>query len=270
MARIVLLALALAAWQSTATAEPLRISGPALAGQPDLAVAPIEVRGGASASTQTVVEIASPPVSGDSYALRGMVEYTGVAGDGYLEMWSLFPDGSHYFSRTLDVYGPMAKLSGTSPARPFVLPFFLSGSPARPSRLVVNVVLPGAGSVRLSELRFGPAGDASGAPGAWWSRARGGAIGGAIGGALGVLGGMMGVLCSLGRGRRLVLGTLAAMTAAGSAGTIAGLTALALGQPYEVWYPLLLPGALAAVLGIALRPTAMRRFGERGAVRRTA
>ena len=270
MARLAILVLALAAWPSTAAAEPLRISGDALAAQHDLAAAPIEVHGGSAASAQTVVEIESPPVSGDSYALRGMVEYTGVAGDGYLELWSLFPDGSRYFSRTLDVSGPMAKLSGTSPARPFTLPFFLNGSPARPSRLVVNVVLPGAGSVRLSELRFDPAGAASVAPGAWWSPPQGGMIGGILGGALGVLGGLVGVLCSLGRGRRLVLGALAAMAAVGSASAVAGAAALALGQPYEVWYPLLLPGVLAAVLGIALRPNAVRRFDEPRPARRIA
>jgi hypothetical protein len=41
-----------------------------------------------------------------------------------------------------------------------------------------------------------------------------------------------------------------------------GLVALALGQPYAVWYPLLLMGVLDPVLAFSLLPSARRRFEE--------
>jgi len=131
-------------------------------------------------------------------------------------MWSVFPDGSRYFSRTLDERGPLAKLRGASPARPFALPFFLQPDSRRPLRLEVNVVLPAGGRVTLDALRFGS--DAA-------------ALAGLL--ALGFSG----------------LGLLAG-----------GGVALALGQPYAVWYPLVLMGVLDPVLAFSLLPTARRRF----------
>ena len=268
MRRIVVSILALLVTGSIArAAEPLRIDGDALAPQGDLNVSPLDVEGGSSVSIHTILQVDNPRVSGDSYAVSGRVEYKGVVGDGYLEMWSYFPDGSHYFSRTFDVSGPMAKLSGTSPPRPFILPCFLSGSPARPNRLVINVVLPGAGSVRVSDLRFGPAGVMGSAPGAWWSSREGGWIGGVVGSVVGVLGALVGALCAWGRGRRLALGTLVVMGAYGGLCAIAGAAALVLGQGYEVWYPLLLSGVLAAALGIGLCRVVQQRFNEHAAAR---
>jgi hypothetical protein len=270
MQRISLLVFVLFALNAAATlaAEPVHVRGDAITPDGALMLPPIDFSGSSVPSTQAIVEIESPQVSSDSYSLSGKVEYTDVAGTGFLEMWSYFPDGGQYFSRTLDASGPMGKLSGSSRARPFVLPFFLNGTPARPSRLVVNVVLPAQGHIRVSELRFGPAGEASTAPGVWWSPRGGGWIGGIGGSAFGVLGGVIGVLCSRGRGRRFVLSALTAMAAVGIAGATAGLGALLLGQPYEVWYPLLLGGGIAAVLSVGLRPTVRRRFEEVRAVRR--
>ncbi|HKE10519.1 MAG TPA: hypothetical protein VKE73_03015 [Myxococcota bacterium] len=270
MQRISLLAFVLFALNAATTlaAEPVHVRGDAITPDGALMLPPIDFNGSSVASTQEIVEIESPQVSGDSYALSGKVEYTDVAGTGFLEMWSYFPDGGHYFSRTLDASGQMGKLAGSSRARPFVLPFFLNRNPARPSRLVVNVVLPARGHVRVSELRFGPAGEASSAPGVWWSPRGGGWIGGIGGSAFGMVGGLIGFLCSRGRGRHFVLGALTAMAATGIAGATAGLGALLLGQPYEVWYPLLLGGGIAAVLSVGLRPTVRRRFEELRAVRR--
>lgn len=182
-------------------------------------------------------------------------------------MWSYFPGGNHYFSRTLDVSGPMEKLSGTSPPRPFILPFFLTGGPALPNRLVINVVLPGAGWVRVSDLRFRPAGVMGSAPGAWWSSREGGWIGGVVGSVVGVLGAFAGALCTWGRGRRVALATLVVMGAYGGLCAIAGAAALVLGQGYQVWYPLLLSGVLAAALGVGLRRVAQQRFNEHAAAR---
>jgi len=217
----------------------------------------LEVNGPASARIWLAE---SPPVTSNQYAVTGQVAYEGVTGEGYLELWSQFPDGSRYFSRTLDVSGPMSRLTGSSPGRAFTLPFFLTPDSPRPTRLEVNVVLPAAGHVVVSGLRF--EGDASAAspPGAWWSDRTGGWIGAAAGSAVGLLGAGIGVLCSLGRGRRTALAGLLALGVSGLGLLALGGVALALGQPYAVWYPLVLMGVLDPVLAFSLLPTARRRF----------
>jgi len=43
----------------------------------------------------------------------------------------------------------------------------------------------------------------------------------------------------------------------------AGIAALALGQPYAVWYPLVLLGVLDPALGFGLLPVVRRRFEKR-------
>jgi hypothetical protein len=211
-------------------------------------------------ATAQIAAFASPAVPGDVYAVTGTVAYEGVEGDGYLEMWSEFPDGSRYFSRTLDEQGPLAVLRGSSPERPFALPFLLPPDSPRPTRLEVNVVLPAGGKVTVRGLRLGSGAEAMRAPGAWWSPEAAGWIGGAAGGAVGLFGALVGTLCSLGRGRRFVLAGLVALGVSGLALLAAGGVALGLGQPYEVWYPLVLMGILDPVLAVSLLPTARRRF----------
>ena len=219
----------------------------------------VEVHGPA---TQQVWVVESPAVRGDQYAITGSVAYADVEGEAFLEMWSVFPDGSRYFSRSLDERGPMGKLSGSSPARPFVLPFFLTPDSPRPVRLELNVVLPAGGRVSVRELRFGSGDEAMTPPGAWWSERTGGLVGAAAGSAVGLLGAVIGTLCTLGRGRRFVMAGLLALGVSGLALLAVGLVALALGQPYAVWYPLVLLGALDPVLAFSLLPTARRRFEE--------
>ena len=84
---------------------------------------------GPKSSSATVLTIDQPQLTGPRYMLRGQVRYDDVEGIGYLEMWSLFPGGGQYFSRTLAEQGPMMKLSGTSGWRAFVLPFDATGAP---------------------------------------------------------------------------------------------------------------------------------------------
>jgi hypothetical protein len=55
---------------------------------------------------------------------------------------------------------------------------------------------------------------------------------------------------------------LLALGASGLASLAVGLVALALDQPYAVWYPLLLMGVLDPVLAFSLLPSARRRFEE--------
>lgn len=230
---------------------------PALAQEGELAARSFEVGGPA---TERIAVVEAPVVAGDRYAVSGTVAYEDVEGVGYLEMWSEFPDGGRYFSRTLDVGGPMGKLSGTSAERAFTLPFFLTPGAPRPVRLEVNVVLPAGGRVVVRNLRFGSDVEAATTPGAWWSPETAGWGGGVAGSAVGVLGAAIGTLCSLGRGRRFVMAGLLALGVTGVLLAALGGVALALGQPYEVWYPLVLLGVLDPVLAFSLLPTARRRF----------
>ena len=103
-----------------------------------------------------VLTILHPPITADVYFLRGEVQYVDVFDAGYLEMWNSFPGGGQYFSRTLGQTpgDPMARLSGSSDWRPFVLPFNATGASGHPEKLAVNVVLPGGGTVYLTELQL--------------------------------------------------------------------------------------------------------------------
>jgi len=95
-----------------------------------------------------------------------------------------------------------------------------------------------------------------GASGAWWSGVAAAWIGAIGGSACGLLGAAVGVLGGIGarRGmfRRTVLGLCVVGIAAGVLMLGAGLSAwIAFGQPFHVWYPLvLLGGILTLVLGI--------------------
>jgi hypothetical protein len=216
---------------------------------------------------QTLLVIDAPGVDRPAYAVTGQVRYEGVAGQGYLEMWSTLPDGRRYFSRTLADSGPLSRLEGRSDWRAFQLPFMLGDGPA-PSRLEINLVLPGAGRVWLGPLALvqfdqleqpeqpGPAR----AAGAWWSDQAGGWVGGLLGATLGSFGALFGVLNGLGRARGFVLVGLRAFGVAGIGLLIFAACALLDSQPYGVWYPLGLSGALCAVLGFALLPGVRRRY----------
>lgn len=95
-----------------------------------------------------------------------------------------------------------------------------------------------------------------------------GALGGGIGGTLaGCLGAAAGIFAPRGRHRRAILGGFAVVAAAGGASLVLGIAALALGQPYAIWFPPLLPGVVLGGVGGALIP-AVRRAYERAERRR--
>lgn len=96
----------------------------------------------------------APEVGEGIYAIRGEVSVAGVGGTGYLEMWSHFPGGGAYFSRTLAQVGPLQGLSGTQPWRGFLLPFDRGTVKERPSSIDLNLVLPVGGIVSLRKVRL--------------------------------------------------------------------------------------------------------------------
>lgn len=90
-----------------------------------------------------------------------------------------------------------------------------------------------------------------------------GIIGGGVGGTLcGVLGAIGGILAPRGKGRRFVLGSMVFFVVAGAVQLIIGLIALASGQPYGIWYPMVLCGViLVAVMG-PLIPVVRNRYAQ--------
>ena len=95
-----------------------------------------------------VLRLENPPIATPVWAVVGEVRYEGVAGDGYLEMWSVFKDG-RFFSRTLDQAGPMSRLSGASGWREFVLPFFSRAD--LPPPVALEVIRPATRDDRTGE-----------------------------------------------------------------------------------------------------------------------
>jgi len=245
----------------------------------------------AKAASLSVLAIDRPGVAARQFAVAGQVRHEGVEGTGYLGMWVIYADGSHFFSRTLGQAGPMKSLTGAADWRDFLLPFDQTGrSGPGPSRLEVNIVLPGPGTVYLKSLRlveYGPGEEAVPATAAaavpmttppaapsssarpataalagnqWWSGRQAGWIGGIAGGLFGCLGAMVGVLGGRTKARRLVFALLGAMVATGLAGLVAGAAALAASQPYEVYYPLLLVGVLLAAIPLGMWRTLRKRY----------
>lgn len=99
----------------------------------------------------------------------------------------------------------------------------------------------------------------------WFSNP--GAVGGILGASIGVLGGgiygpLVGVCASQGKARKLVMGYHFAMLGLGVVLLLVALYALIAGQPYGIWFGMLMPGALLVVLMIALTPMIRMRYRE--------
>lgn len=94
--------------------------------------------------------------------------------------------------------------------------------------------------------------------GAWF-----GAIAGGGGGTLvGCFGGLIGYLAPRGKGRRFVLSTMAVIVVLGMVVLGIGAFAMVSGQPYGIWYPLVLCGGLFAIIVGCLFPAVRRRFEQ--------
>jgi hypothetical protein len=215
-----------------------------------------------------LLRITNPPISKMLYAVTGEIKYEGVKGEGFLEMWNCYPPDkpgmfeNKYFSRTLGELGDMGKITGTSNWRTFMLPFDRTGSKAKPTRLEINVVLPAQGTVYLGPIKLveydGDLGlqKQGGAAGAWWPDSAAGWIGGIGGSVLGCLGSLLAVLAAKGRCRGFVIWTSLTLIAMGIIAAVAGVAAVTIGQPYAVWFPLVLLG----VLLLSILPFRLRQY----------
>ena len=93
-----------------------------------------------------------------------------------------------------------------------------------------------------------------------------GLVGGLLGGGIGILGGVYGTVVGIcaprGKAKRLVFGLHSSALGLGLGLLVGGFTALVTGQPYGVWYALLLPGALLTVLIICFTPMLKLRYRQ--------
>lgn len=210
--------------------------------------------------TITILEINAPPITADPYAITGRVKYEDVYGTAYLEMWSHFGARGTFFSRTLMSHGPMKNLSGSSDWRNFHLSFNRGPDVPPPERLVINVVLPGQGTVYLSPLSLVEQGH--GAVGVWFSEQQAGLYGGLFSALMGGLGALIGTLVSFGRARAFVSGLINALILLGACLLLVGIWAMFGKQPYHVFYPLLLIGALCSCLMGGFRVTVRKRYEQ--------
>jgi len=248
---------------ATLKADGKLAAGEVLAPDATLKAEPLKVVNETSEpKTVNVLTLEKPGITKPHYVLSGQVRYEAVEGKAYLEMWSHFADGSAFFTRTLAQSGPLQAVSGTSGWRPVRLYFDASGAKAAATKLVLNVVLPGKGTVYLSPFKLTQQDTAVQDAGAWWGDRGGGILGGILGTLLGLIGAAIGILSSQGKARGLVTGTLKATLACGVVLLIAGSVALWQAQPYAVYYPLVLLGLLATVLPAAMLPVVRKRYED--------
>lgn len=214
--------------------------------------------------------IDSPKITSKSYAILGEVFHVDVEDEGYLETWNHFDQGGPYFTRTMSEFGPMRWLANTSMGfREFSLPFLLQETNLqRPTKIEMNLILPSTGRVYLRNLKlveYTGSTEPFSSPGEWWSPSSGGKVGGLLGimgGLLGTLIGFCGPLVAKGKAKGLCVGLLLFMALTGLIQTMLGLIALFGGQPYHVYYPLLLAGLLELVLGIVFIPVINKRYAQ--------
>jgi len=217
--------------------------------------------------TVHLLKVINPGITNLFYAVSGTIKYDDVKGAGYLEMWNYFPPvqpglpEGQYFSRTLGETGDMQKISGGSDWRRFSLPFNRTGTTTSPSRLEINLVLPGHGTVYLRPIRLDGYGAGMTSSG-WWPEAAAPWIGGIGGPVIGCCGGLLGVLAGKGKARKLVLAIWRCLFFAGIFSLIAAVIAFLSKQPYFVTMPLLIFGiVLTSVMG-GILPMAKKRYDE--------
>ena len=200
------------------------------------------------------------------YVVRGDVQYRDVEGAAYLEMWSVMPDGSRYFSRTLADSGPMQKIQGSSYRwLPFELPFNLMEHKPESVTLEINIVMPGKGTIEVTGLTVSDTiAEVTGitvsdeiaigtidvpVPSELVPTHANFRLGVVVGLLSGCYGGLFGILCGVlvprGKGQRLVYGMIFLGFVVGVIFLTAGLTAMLCGQPSHVWH-------LSVIAGITL------------------
>jgi len=242
---------------------------------------PLTVTAAPGTQNYSLVEIAAPNISSAVYALQGKIRYENVEGDGYLQLDNHFGAGEVFHTRSVAPMGPLGKVSGSSDWRQFVLPFNASGrDPGEsqfPEKLSLRLHLPGNGTVSISNvvlhqfasgedpllLSGNRGGQLSGhSPEHWFSSRTSGLLGGIGGGVLGLWGALIGILAGRGKARGFVLGSTNALLVIALASIVTGVVAMTSGQPYAVYYPLLLIGVIIGIVIGFLRGRVSNRYEQ--------
>ena len=232
---------------------------------------PLTISAESGVQRHLLFELPDPGVTSPVYALKGMVRYTDVEGDGFLQMDSHFGELGTFFTKSLAASGALGRISGSSDWRQFVLPFDASGGSQSdggapvPKALTLSLYLPGSGTVSIRDVnlyRYGRGEDPTQPAGQWFSSRSAGLMGGIGGGLLGLWGALIGVLASRGKARAFVLGSANVLLFIGIASLVGGIAALAISQPYVVYYPLLLIGIILVFVIGKLRVTLAARYEE--------
>ncbi len=220
---------------------------------------------------QPLIELADPGIRSPVYALKGMVRYENVEGDGFLQLDSHFGVKGTFFTKSLAPRGPLGKITGSSDWRPFVLPFYANsgdqadGTSPVPEKLSLGLFLPGSGTVSISGVglyEYAAGEDPLRSAGQWIS-SRNATLLGAVGGSLlGIWGALIGVLSARGKARHFVLGSTTVLLLVGIVSLVIGVAALASAQPYAVYSSFLLIGILLVGLTAVMRRTLSMRYEQ--------
>jgi H+/Cl- antiporter ClcA len=90
-----------------------------------------------------------------------------------------------------------------------------------------------------------------------------GAVGGGVGGTLaGLWGGLVGMFAPRGKGRAWLIAIGWGFVGLGVVSLAFGLCALAAGQPYGIWYPSCMVGAILGGVVGGLMPVVYKRYAE--------
>ena len=100
----------------------------------------------------------------------------------------------------------------------------------------------------------------------WWTAYQGNQFGGWGGAAMGVICGCIGAaagyLAPRGKAKAFVFASFAVMIALGVVCLVVGLFALSTGQPWHVWYPLLLIGVIDCIVVPIQIPALRTRYRQ--------
>lgn len=212
----------------------------------------------------TVLTLDRPRIPGKEYSLAGSVAYKEMRREGAIEMLSYFGSGKPFFSRR--------ELNGSSPLRPFSLPFSIVEGSSKPSKIELTVTLPAHATVYLGPLKLLDRASTSGGRvvfGKWRSDRELGRIGGTFGGIvggfgglIGILGGIVGTLAAAGKARRVVMGIMWFEIGFAVLCIIVGLVLLAIGEWWVFYAPLFFLGALILMIVGPMIPMIRRRYDE--------
>ena len=103
-------------------------------------------------------------------------------------------------------------------------------------------------------------------PTPWFDAETGNLIGALVGAGIGVIGGTLGAVAGTlspkGKGRNFIIRGMMTMAGFGFITLVVGVIAVIGGQPYHVWYPMVLLGGMLAGLFGGLTPLICKRYNE--------